>query len=108
MAIITVGPARDYTTISAAVAAANAGDTIDVAAGTYTNDFPTGITQDLTLQGVGGMVNMVATRRRPTAKRFWMSVPPVLLSRSTIFPSPALLYRTTTALAYATKAARSV
>lgn len=68
MAVITVGPSGDFTTVGAAVAAAAAGDTIDVAAGTYTNDFPEGITKDLTLQGVGGMVNMVATEAPPNEK----------------------------------------
>src|SRR5947207_674221 len=36
--VITVGPGQS---ISAAVAGAHAGDDIQVAAGTYTNDFPT-------------------------------------------------------------------
>jgi hypothetical protein len=60
MAILTVGPGEEYSSVSAAVAAASSGDTVDVSAGIYTNDFPT-ITQNLTLQAVGGTVSMVAT-----------------------------------------------
>ena len=67
MATLTVGPGEQYSTISAAVAAASSGDTIDVDAGTYTNDFPT-ISQSLTLQAVGGTVYMVATVEPPNGK----------------------------------------
>ena len=67
MATITVGSGEQYSTISAAVAASSSGDTIDVDAGTYTNDFPT-ISQNLTLQAVGGAVTMVATQDPPNGK----------------------------------------
>ena len=67
MATLTVGPGEQYSTISAAVAAASSGDAINVDAGTYTNDFPT-ITQSLTLQAVGGTVSMVATVEPPNGK----------------------------------------
>ena len=39
MAILTVGPGQQFSTIEAAVTAAASGDTIDVQAGIYTNDF---------------------------------------------------------------------
>ena len=68
MAVLTVGPSGQFTSITAAVAAAQSGDTIEVAAGTYTNDFPQGITKNLTLQGVGGMVHMVAMESPPNGK----------------------------------------
>jgi Hint domain len=68
MAVLTVGPGAQFTTISDAVAAANTGDTIDVQAGTYTNDFPQLINKSITLQGVGGMVNLVATQDIPNQK----------------------------------------
>src|SRR5262249_2545900 len=58
--ILTVGPGQEYATIAAAVAASANGDTIEVMAGTYTNDFAT-INDNITLVGVGGMVNIVAT-----------------------------------------------
>jgi hypothetical protein len=60
MAILTVGPGQQYTTIEGAVAAANPGDTVDVQAGIYTNDFVS-IFQNLTLQAIGGPVQMVDT-----------------------------------------------
>ena len=59
MAVLTVGPGQS---IEAAVAHASPGDTIDVQAGIYTNDF-IGIYQNLTLQAVGGPVQLVATSR---------------------------------------------
>jgi Hint domain len=60
MAILTVGPGQQYTTIEGAVAAASPGDTVDVQAGIYTNDFVS-IFQNLTLQAIGGPVQMVDT-----------------------------------------------
>jgi Hint domain len=61
MATLTVGPGQQqYATIEAAVAAAASGDTVDVQAGIYTNDFVS-IFKNLTLQAVGGVVQMVAT-----------------------------------------------
>ena len=60
MTTLTVGTGQDYTTLSAAAAAANPGDTIDLQAGTYTNDFPAQI-NGLTIEGVGGIAKLVAT-----------------------------------------------
>ena len=57
--VLTVGPGQQYSTIAAAAAAAQSGDTIDVQAGTYTNDF-VGVYSNVTLQAVGGVVTMVA------------------------------------------------
>lgn len=59
MAVLTVGSNEAYSTLAAAVAASQNGDVIDVDAGTYTDDFAT-ITTDITIQGIGGMVNLVA------------------------------------------------
>lgn len=67
MTVLTVGSGQEYSAISAAVAASSSGDTIDVQAGTYTNDFVT-ITHDLTLSAVGGTVTMVATEQPPDGK----------------------------------------
>ena len=68
MAILTVGPGQQFTTIEAAVAAAGSGDTVDVQAGIYTNDFVS-IFQNLTLQAIGGPVQMVETTSHRTARR---------------------------------------
>jgi hypothetical protein len=60
MSIITVGTGKQFAKIASAVAAAHSGDTIQVQAGTYTNDFLS-ITKSLTLQAVNGEVKMVET-----------------------------------------------
>ena len=49
------------------MAAAKSGDTINVQAGTYTNDFVTAF-KSITLQAVGGVVKMVATVAPPNGK----------------------------------------
>ena len=67
MTVITVGQGNEYLTMASAVQASSAGDTIDVQAGTYTNDFLT-ITHDLTLDAVGGTVTMLATVPPPDEK----------------------------------------
>jgi hypothetical protein len=64
MAVLTVGAGQQFTTLASAIAASQNGDTIDVEAGTYTNDFAE-ITTNITIQGVGGMVNLVATQAPP-------------------------------------------
>jgi Right handed beta helix region len=67
MAVLTVGPGQQFGTIADAVAASSPGDTVDVQAGTYTNDFVY-IGHSLTLQAVGGEVQMVATEEPPDGK----------------------------------------
>jgi hypothetical protein len=64
MAILTVGAgsAFEFNTLASAVAASQDGDVIQVQAGTYTNDFAA-ITTSITIEGVGGMVNLVATQQ---------------------------------------------
>jgi hypothetical protein len=67
MATLTVGPGKQYATIAAATAAAKAGDTVQVQAGTYTNDFAA-IKTAITLTAVGGQVTMLSTSgATPTA-----------------------------------------
>ena len=68
MATLMVGPGEPYGSLSAAVAAAQNGDTIEVQAGTYTNDFPGTITVNLTIEGVGGLASFVATEPPPNEK----------------------------------------
>jgi hypothetical protein len=67
MATLTVGSGQQFTTIAGAVAAAGSGDTIDVQAGTYNDDFLT-IEQSLTLQAVGGEVVMTEDQSPPNGK----------------------------------------
>ena len=67
MATLNVGAGQAYATLSAAVAASRDGDVIAVQAGTYVNDFAT-ISKDITIVGVGGMANFVATVAPPNGK----------------------------------------
>jgi hypothetical protein len=67
MTTLTVGAGMEFSTLAAAVAASQDGDVIKVQAGTYTNDFAT-VTTDITIEGVGGMVNLVATVAPPNGK----------------------------------------
>jgi hypothetical protein len=64
MTTLTVGAgsAFEFNTLASAVAASQDGDVIQVQAGTYTNDFAA-ITTSITIEGVGGMVNLVATQQ---------------------------------------------
>lgn len=57
---LQVGAGQQYQTLSSAVAASHNGDTIDVAAGTYTNDWAA-INHDLNIVGVGGYAHFVST-----------------------------------------------
>ncbi len=70
MTILTVGAGQSYSTIVAAVAASKDGDTVQVQAGTYANDFAT-INTKITIEGVGGMVNLVATVPPPDGKAYF-------------------------------------
>ncbi len=69
MATLTVGPGSgfQFQTLSSAIAAAQDGDIIQVQTGTYTNDFAT-IDRSITIEGVGGLVNLVATVPPPNEK----------------------------------------
>ena len=67
--VLVVGPGQAYATLTAAVAAAKNGDTIDVVSGTYTNDIPGYIEPNVTIVGVGGMVHEVYTIAPPISRR---------------------------------------
>jgi Ca2+-binding RTX toxin-like protein len=67
MAILTVGPGKQYARISDAVSASKDGDTVQVQAGTYYDDYPV-VTHKITIQGVGGMAHLVATKPVPNGK----------------------------------------
>src|SRR3954447_25126981 len=72
MAILTVGPGEQFAKISDAIAAAQNGDTINVDAGTYTNDYAS-ISKNITLQGIGGMVKLVSTGLIPNGKGIFVT-----------------------------------
>lgn len=72
MTTLTVGAGQAYSTLSAAVSASRDGDVINVQAGTYVNDFAT-ISKDITITGVGGMANFVATVAPPNGKGIFVT-----------------------------------
>ncbi|WP_218037633.1 hypothetical protein, partial [Reyranella soli] len=72
MATLNVGAGQTYATLAAAVADSRDGDTIAVQAGTYVNDFAT-ISKDITIVGVGGMANFVATVAPPNGKGIFVT-----------------------------------
>jgi hypothetical protein len=65
--VLTVGAGEEFSTIGAAVAAAQNGDLILIAPGTYVNDFAD-VTAQVTIAGAGGMVNLVSTEDLPNEK----------------------------------------
>ncbi len=65
--VLTVGAGKEYATLGAALAASADGNTILVDAGTYTNDFGS-VGSKVSIIGVGGMVNLVATAQPPNGK----------------------------------------
>jgi hypothetical protein len=67
MSTLTVGNVEQYQTLAAATAAASDGDVLQVQAGTYINDFAE-ITHSITIEGVGGMVNLFASGQIPNGK----------------------------------------
>ena len=54
MSILTVGAGEQFTTLASAIAASHDGDTIQVQAGIYTNDFAT----------INTKINLVVSRGR--------------------------------------------
>ena len=66
-ATLTVGPSETYKTIAAAVAASQDGDTIEVKAGLYENDYAE-ITKKVTLTSVGGFARLHSTGLIPNRK----------------------------------------
>ena len=63
--ILTVGSGSgDYATLATALSAANNGDTIEVPAGVYTNEYAT-VTKNVTIAGTGGTAYFVSTQPVP-------------------------------------------
>ncbi len=61
MTTLTVGAGQEFSTLAAAVAASQNGDVVAVQAGTYTNQFADVYNKAITIEGVGGQANFVAT-----------------------------------------------
>src|SRR3954452_24918078 len=72
MAVLSVGSGKPYSTIATAVAAALNGDTVEVQAGTYTNQYVS-INKNITLQAVGGTVSMVSSGLIPNGKGIFIT-----------------------------------
>ena len=87
MTILIVGPGKQYATLSAAIGASHNGDTIQVQAGTYTDDFAT-INTNIDLVGVGGMEATMVDRYTKTMLTViavclvWLSVRDVVVDAS--------------------------
>ncbi len=65
--VLTVGVGEMFATLAQAMAVAQNGSVILVDAGTYVNDFAI-VTAKVTIEGVGGMANFVATEAPPDEK----------------------------------------
>lgn len=76
--VLSVGADKPYHTLAAAVAAAQDGDTVQLDAGTYLNDFAT-INANITIEGVGGLAKLVASV--PTEKAILVTNTDVTLRR---------------------------
>ena len=72
MSILTVGVDKQFTTITDAIAASQDGDTIQVDAGNYVDQYAN-INTDITLQAVGGMVNMISDQLIPNGKAIFIT-----------------------------------
>ena len=65
--VLRVGADKAFHTLASALAMSRNGDVLLVDAGTYVNDFAT-IRSKVSIIGVGGMVNLVATQAPPNGK----------------------------------------
>ena len=70
--VLRVGPGQTYTTPSAAAAAAQAGDVIQIVAGDYRGDVATWRANNLTLCGVGGRARLFADGKSAQGKAIWV------------------------------------
>src|SRR5947209_3607027 len=72
-ATLSVGPGRHFALPSQAIAAARAGDTIEIAAaGQYDGDVAHWMTNRLTIRGVGGRAHIDAAGRSSQEKAIWV------------------------------------
>ncbi|MEZ5573415.1 MAG: hypothetical protein R3E64_15555 [Halioglobus sp.] len=70
--ILRVGPERALKTPSEAARLARAGDTVEIDAGLYINDYASWIQDNLTIRGMGGMAHLQSTELIPNGKAIWI------------------------------------
>ncbi|MEX2647715.1 MAG: right-handed parallel beta-helix repeat-containing protein [Alphaproteobacteria bacterium] len=70
--VLTVGPAGEFRVPSAAAKAARDGDTIEIAAGTYTGDAAVWRQNAITIRGVGGRPVLDAAGKSAEGKAIWV------------------------------------
>lgn len=70
--ILRVGPTRWLRTPSAAARVARPGDTIEIDAGTYSNDYAEWRQDNLTIRGVDGMAHLQSNGLIPNGKAIWL------------------------------------
>lgn len=83
-ATLTVGPGQQFSSIAAAVAVSQDGDTINVMAGLYVNDFAE-IRTKITLNAVGGFVRMQGRGYIPNQKGILLTDTDVTISGFELF-----------------------
>jgi hypothetical protein len=70
--VLLVGPGEQFTTVRAAAAAAQHGDTIHITAGEYRRDVATWRADGLTICGIGGRVRLYADGAHEGRKGIWV------------------------------------
>jgi len=71
-AILHVGPGKALKTPSEAARLAKSGDTIEIDAGLYPNDYASWHQDNLTIRGVGGMAHLPSSGLIPNGKAIWI------------------------------------
>ncbi len=71
-ATLKVGPGRALKTPSEAARFAKSGDTVEIDAGLYPNDYASWQQDNLTLRGVGGMAHLQSAGLIPNGKSIWI------------------------------------
>jgi hypothetical protein len=69
---LRVGPERSLKTPSEAARLARAGDTVEIDAGLYLNDYAVWNQKNLTIRGMGGMAHLQSTELIPNGKAIWI------------------------------------
>ncbi|MCB1688618.1 MAG: right-handed parallel beta-helix repeat-containing protein [Halioglobus sp.] len=67
-----VGPERKLKTPGEAARLAKSGDTVEIDAGVYRNDYAEWVQENLTIRGVGGMAHLQSTELIPNGKAIWI------------------------------------